>query len=133
MYAPQMQTLHQARQACVAVPAYNFKSLYGPANRQQQPASQTRSTRNLKNYQSRWVPLNEKINSIRIEPEQYTAKGYAFANMTYNSQYQPTIRIASSSNRYSTVPVQYGQGMQSFANPYANQYPQLYRTPGGCL
>jgi hypothetical protein len=73
-------------------------------------------------YQDTLVPLNEKINPVQIEPEMYPVNGYAYYNMAFNSQSQPTPQIVSSSGRFATVPVNYSQGMYAWVNPAAGRF-----------
>ena len=77
------------------------------------------SGKRVMHYQDALVPFNEKINTLRIEPEQYSPYGYAYYNTAFNSQYQPTPKKRSSSSRFATIPVQYSRGMFNWMNPQA--------------
>lgn len=68
-------------------------------------------------YQDRWVPMNERINPVFIEPEQYSAQSYTYFNTAFNSRTQPTPKIASSSHRFATIPVNYSRGDYNDLNP----------------
>ena len=73
-------------------------------------------------YQDAWMPQNEMINPVRIEPEQFSANNYSYYNTAFTSQFQPTPRIISSSGRFATIPVNYARGMYSYVNPNAGRF-----------
>ena len=73
-------------------------------------------------YQDTNVPLQERVNPVRIMPEQYSSRNYAYYNTAYNSRTQPSPRIVSQSGRFGTIPVNYESGMYSWVNPTIGRF-----------
>ena len=73
-------------------------------------------------YQDTNVPLQERVNPVRIMPEQYSSLNYAYFNTAFNSRYQPSPGIVSKSGLFATVPVNYKSGQYSWANPTIGRF-----------
>lgn len=76
-------------------------------------------------FRGRWQSYAPRINSIMNSPEMYANKGqtYAHNNAVYVSFFTPYPKIPSVSGMYSSLPVNYWAGQQTFSNPVANPWP----------
>lgn len=74
-------------------------------------------------YQSRWNPAMTKVNWLFNQPEYYSPRSFAHADMVFNGDNAPLPRGVSQSQQYFMMPVNYVHGEYRFINPQAGRFP----------